>query len=108
MTANPRWLWLVVSILLAACGARGGDEPAAGFDSGLERTLQAGLDAFRLGRYAQAQAQFLSALSIAYQSDDSPRIVDARYNLAATLAELDRNAEALEMVNAAIAENRKR
>ena len=66
---------------------------------------RAGLSAFGLGQHEQAATQFRRALELAYEMDDPAAVIDARFNLAASLAELGRHDEALALLDAAMAES---
>lgn len=95
----------LLSSLLVACG--GGAPPRQSpepFDARLEQTRRAGLEAFSAGLYEQAADAFRRALTLAYERDDSPAVVDARYNLAASLTEMGAHEQALERLREASAE----
>ncbi|MCB1739699.1 MAG: hypothetical protein KDK91_04965 [Gammaproteobacteria bacterium] len=94
-------------LCLGGCGGRQSPSTDAAFDNGAERARRAGLQAFADGRYELAARSFQQMLDAAYQSDDSSAIVDARYNLAASLAELGRQASAIDLLDAAETELRR-
>lgn len=103
----PPCLAALASLMLAACGTTVEPTGPQVFDNGGDAAQRAALSAFARGRYQQAANGFRRALTFAHQRDDSRAVVDARYNLAASLAQLGEYDEALQMLNAAQAELRR-
>jgi len=98
---------LLIVLAVAGCGGQVQPEKDSAFDNGAARARRGAMQAFANHRYARAASGFRRALELAYRSDDSRAVVDARYNLAASLAELGKYDEALRMLDAAEAELRR-
>lgn len=97
-------LLALACVLLAGCGGRPPAPPVPAVEAEQARAMEAGLRAFADGRLAQAEQRFRHALELAYRRDDTAGVVDARYNLAATLVERGAAQEAVVLLAAAQAE----
>jgi tetratricopeptide (TPR) repeat protein len=98
-TPNPGWLvgLLLVAAILAVggCGSAPPKQEGPAIDEALERFNRAARLAFDKGRLRQAASFYRQALDRAYVRDDTAAILDAQYNLAFCLMNLQSYGEAL-------------
>ena len=97
-------LLLMAALTLNGCGSSPPPQRDPSIDSELTRYNRAAQQAFGKGRLQQAAGFYRRALERAYVRDDSAAILDARYNLAVCLLNLQSYQEALEVVRRAKAE----
>ena len=101
-TPNPGWLvgLLLVAAILAVggCGSAPPKQQGPAIDEDLERFNRAGRLAFDKGRLQQATSFYRKALDRGYVRDDTAAILDAQYNLAFCLMNLQSYEEALGVV----------
>jgi tetratricopeptide (TPR) repeat protein len=98
-------LILVASILtMSGCGSSPPKQTGPPPDADLERFSRAGRLAFDKGRLRQAASFYRKALDRAYIRDDTAAILDAQYNLAFCLMNLQSYEEALAAVQRASTE----
>ena len=104
------WVGLIGLILAAViltvsgCGSSPPKQKGPATDADLERFNRAGRLAFDKGRLQQAASFYRKALDRAYVRDDTAAILDAQYNLAICLMNLQAYAEALVVVEHATTE----
>ena len=104
------WVGLIGLILAAViltvsgCGSSPPKQKGPATDADLERFNRAGRLAFDKGRLQQAASFYRKALDRAYLRDDTAAILDAQYNLAICLMNLQAYAEALVVVEHATTE----
>ncbi len=91
----------VVILVFSACGSSPPPQRDPSIDSELVRFNRAARQAFDKGRFRQAASFYRRSLERAYVRDDSAAILDARYNLAVCLQNLQSYQEALEVVRRA-------
>jgi tetratricopeptide (TPR) repeat protein len=92
-------LLLAAAILtMTGCGSTPPKQKGPAIDEDLERFNRAGRLAFDKGRLQQAASFYRKALDRAYVRDDTAAILDAQYNLAICLMNLQAYAEALVVV----------
>jgi tetratricopeptide (TPR) repeat protein len=103
----------LIGLMLAAviltgsgCGSSPPKQKGPAMDSDLERFNRAGRLAFDKGRLQQAASFYRKALDRAYLRDDTAAILDAQYNLAFCLMNLQSYEEALGVVQDATTEMR--
>jgi tetratricopeptide (TPR) repeat protein len=113
MTHYLRTLYLgrLIGLLMAAviltvsgCGSSPPKQKRPATDADLERFNRAGRLAFDKGRLQQAASFYRKALDRAYVRDDTAAILDAQYNLAICLMNLQAYEEALVVVRRATTE----
>ena len=101
-TPYPGWLiglLMVAAILnLSGCGSAPPKQEGPAIDEALERFNRAARLAFNKGRLQQAASFYRKALDRAYVRDDTAAILDAQYNLAFCLMNLQSYQEALGVV----------
>jgi tetratricopeptide (TPR) repeat protein len=98
-------LLMVVAVLaLSGCGSSAPRQKGPAVDKELERFNRAARLAFDKGRLEQAAKSYRKALERAYVRDDLAAILDARYNLAICLMNLQSYDEALTVVQRANSE----
>ena len=98
-------LLMAAAILtLNGCGSSPPEQKGPATDADLERFNRAGRLAFDKGRLQQAASFYRKALDRAYVRDDTAAILDAQYNLAICLMNLQAYEEALVVVQHATAE----
>jgi len=96
---GPIGLILAAVILtVSGCGSSPPKQTGPAADADLERFNRAGRLAFDKGRLQQAASFYRKALERAYVRDDTAAILDAQYNLAICLMNLQAYEEALEVV----------
>ena len=95
-------LLLVIAILvLGGCGSSVQVQKGPAFDEDLERFNRAAQQAFDSGRLQQAVSLYQKALDRAYIRDDFRAVLDAQYNMAICLINLQFYAKALEVIQQA-------
>ena len=95
-------LLLVLAVLtLSGCGSSPPKQKGPAPDQELERFNSAARQAFDKGRFEQAANFYRKALERAYVRDDTAAILDAQYNLAVCLLNLQSDDEALEVIRRA-------
>ena len=94
-------LTAVVILAFSACGSSPPPQRDPSIDSELVRFNRAARQAFDKGRFRQAASFYRRSLERAYVRDDTAAILDARYNLAVCLLNLQSYEEALEVVRRA-------
>ena len=94
-------LMAVAVLTLSGCGSSPPKQKAPAADQTLERFNSAARQAFYQGRFEQAANFYRKALERAYVRDDAAAILDARYNLAVCLLNLQSYDEALDGVRRA-------
>ena len=94
-------LMAVAVLTLSGCGSSPPKQKAPAADQTLERFNSAARQAFYQGRFEQAANFYRKALERAYVRDDADAILDARYNLAVCLLNLQSYDEALDVVRRA-------
>lgn len=97
-------LMAVAVLTLSGCGSSAPRQKGPAVDEALVRFNRAARLAFDKGRLEQAANLYRKALERAYVRDDSAAILDARYNLAVCLLNLQSYAEALSVVQRANSE----
>ena len=98
-------LLMTAAILtLSGCGSSAPRQEGPAVDNDLERYNQAARQAFDKGQLRQAANFYRRALDRAYMRDDTAAILDARYNLAVCLMNLQSYEEALAVVQRGYAE----
>jgi tetratricopeptide (TPR) repeat protein len=97
---------ILAAVILAAsgCGSSPPKQKGPATDADLERFNRAGRLAFDKGRLQQAASFYRKALDQAYVRDDTAAILDAQYNLAICLMNLQSYEEALAVVQRANSE----
>jgi len=93
-----------VIMTLSGCGSALPKQKGPAPDADLEKFNRAARLAFDKGRLQQAASFYSKALDRAYVRDDTAAILDAQYNLAICLMNLQSNAEALGVVQDAKSE----
>ena len=88
-------------LVLGGCGSSPPKQKGPALDQDLERINRAARMAFDKGRLTQAAGFYRKALDHAYRRDDSAAILDAQYNLAICLMNLQSYEEALDVVQRA-------
>ena len=102
---GPIGLILAAVILtVSGCGSSPPKQKGPATDADLERFNRAGRLAFDKGRLQQAASLYRKALDRAYVRDDTAAILDAQYNLAICLMNLQAYEEALGVVQDANSE----
>jgi tetratricopeptide (TPR) repeat protein len=95
-------LLLVFAILVfGGCGSSAPVQSSAAMDEDLERFKRAAQQAYDNGRLQQAVSFYQKALQRAYIRDDYQAILDAQYNMAICLINLQTHAEAFEVIQQA-------
>lgn len=94
-------LMAVAVLTLSGCGSSPPKQKGPAPDQELERFNRAARQAFDKGRDEQAANLYRRALERAYLRDDSAAILDAQYNLAVCLLNLQSYEEALDVVRRA-------
>lgn len=94
-------LMAVAVLTLSACGSSPPKQKGPAPDQALERFNRSARLAFDKGRLEQAANLYRKALERAYVRDDTAAILDARYNLAVCLLNLNSYQEALDVVRRA-------
>lgn len=95
-------LLLAIAILFSGgCGSSARVQKSPAIDEDLERFNRAAQQAFDSGRLQQASAFYRKALDRAYIRDDFKAVLDAQYNLAICLINLQSYAEAFETIQQA-------
>ena len=94
-------LMAVAVLTLSGCGSSPPKQTGPALDQDLERFNRAARLAFDKGRLRQAAGFYRKALDRAYLRDDTAAILDARYNLAICLMNLQSYEEALVVVRRA-------
>jgi tetratricopeptide (TPR) repeat protein len=98
-------LLLVSAILVfGGCGSSAQVQKAPVIDEDLERFNRAAQQAFENGRLQQAASFYRNALERAYIRDDFKAVLDAQYNMAICLINLQSYVEAFEVIQQAKAE----
>ena len=101
---TPYLIWLIGLLMAAAilsvsgCGSAPPKQEGPAIDEALERFNRAARLAFDKGRLQQAVSFYRKALDRAYIRDDTAAILDAQYNLAFCLMNLQSYEEALGVV----------
>ncbi len=93
-----RLLLSIAFVFITGCGSQHAARPGPPFDKDLERTNRAARTAFENGRFRQAADLYRQTLERAYLRDDMAAAIDARYNLALCLTNLQSDREALTVV----------
>jgi tetratricopeptide (TPR) repeat protein len=88
-------------LTLSGCGSSPPKQKGPAPDQALERFNRAARQAYDKGRLEQAANFYRRALERAYVRDDTAAILDAQYNLAVCLLNLNSHQEALDMVRRA-------
>jgi len=88
-------LMAAVILTMSGCGSSPPKQQGPAIDEDLERFNRAGRLAFDKGRLQQAASFYRKALDRAYVRDDTAAILDAQYNLAFCLMNLQSYGEAL-------------
>ena len=107
---TPYLIWLIGLLMAAAilsvsgCGSAPPKQEGPAIDEALERFNRAARLAFDKGRLQQAASFYRKALDRAYIRDDTAAILDAQYNLAFCLMNLQSYEEALGVVRNASTE----
>ena len=91
-------------LILGGCGSSAPVQKSPAIDEDLERFNRAAQQAFDSGRLQQAVAFYRKALDRAYIRDDFSAALDAQYNMAVCLINLQSDAEAYAVIEQAIAE----
>jgi tetratricopeptide (TPR) repeat protein len=91
-------LMAAVILTMSGCGSSPPKQQGPAIDEDLERFNRAGRLAFDKGRLQQAASFYRKALDRAYVRDDTAAILDAQYNLAFCLMNLQSYQEALGVV----------
>ena len=99
-------LMMVAVLTLSGCGSSPPKQKGPAPDQELERFNSAARQAFDKRRFEQAANFYRKALERAYVRDDTAAILDARYNLAVCLMNLQSYEEALAVVQYGYAEMR--
>ncbi len=94
-------LMALIMLTLSGCGSSPPKPRDPSLDTDLERFNRVARLAFDKGRFEQAASFYRRALDRAYLRDDTAAILDARYNLAVCLLNLQSYEEALEVVRRA-------
>jgi tetratricopeptide (TPR) repeat protein len=94
-------LLLAVTFLILSCGSSPPKQKVPPQDQELERFIRAARQAYDKGRLEQAANFYRRALEQAYLRDDTAAILDAQYNLAVCLLNLNSDQEALDVVRRA-------
>lgn len=94
-------LMVAAVMMLSGCGSAPAGPTGLPRDQELERLNRAARQAFDKGRLRQAASFYRNALDRAYLRDDSAAILDAQFNLATCLLNLQSYDEALEVVRRA-------
>lgn len=94
-------LMTVAVLILSGCGSSAPRQEGPAVDADLERFNRAARQAFDKGRLRQAANFYRMALDRAYVRDDTAAILDAQYNLALCLMNLQSYEEALAVVQRA-------
>ena len=103
--AGPLGTLMTAPVLtLSGCGSSAPRQEGPAVDNDLERYNQAARQAFDKGQLRQAANFYRRALDRAYMRDDTAAILDARYNLAVCLMNLQSYEEALAVVQRGYAE----
>ena len=97
-------LMAVAVLTLSGCGSSAPRQEGPAVDADLERYNRAARQAFDKGRVKQAASFYRKALDRAYVRDDTAAILDAQYNLAFCLMNLQSYEEALGVVQDANSE----
>lgn len=88
-------------LVFGGCGSSAPVQEGSAVDENLERFNRAAQQAFDNGRLQQAAAFYRKALDRAYIRDDFKAIVDAQYNMAVCLMNLQSYEEAFEVIQQA-------
>ena len=100
-------LMMTIAVLtLSGCGSSAPRQEGPAMDADLKRFNRAARQAFDKGQLRQAANFYRMALDRAYVRDDTAAILDARYNLAVCLMNLQSYEEALAVVRRGYAEMR--
>ena len=91
----------VAVLMLNGCGSSPPSQQGPAGDAELERFNRAARQAFDKGQFRQAANFYRLVLDRAYVRDDTAAILDARYNLAVCLLNMNSYDEALEVVRRA-------
>jgi tetratricopeptide (TPR) repeat protein len=95
-------LLLAIAVLVfGGCGSSASVQKGPAIDEELERFNRAAQQAFESGRLQQAVAFYRQALNRAYIRDDFRAVLDAQYNMAICLINLQSYAEAFEVIQQA-------
>jgi tetratricopeptide (TPR) repeat protein len=94
-------LMMVAVLTLSGCGSSAPRQDGPAVDADLERFNRAARQAFDRGKLRQAANFYRMALDRAYVRDDTAAILDAQYNLAICLMNLQSYEEALAVVQRA-------
>lgn len=94
-------LLMAVALLMLSCGSSPPKQKGPPQDQELERFNRAARQAYDKGRFEQAANFYRKALERAYLRDDTAGILDAQYNLAVCLLNLNSYQEALDVVRRA-------
>ncbi|MGD8391698.1 MAG: hypothetical protein PVH74_09200 [Desulfobacterales bacterium] len=94
-------LMAVAVLTLSGCGSSPPKQKGPAPDQALERFNRAARQAYDKGRLEQAANFYRRALERAYARDDTAAILDAQYNLAVCLLNLNSYQEALDVVRRA-------
>ena len=105
---RPDYLVWRIGLLLAfailvfgGCGSSAPVQKSAAMDEDLERFKRAAQQAYDNGRLQQAVSYYQKALQRAYIRDDYQAVLDAQYNMAICLINLQSYAEAFEVIQQA-------
>jgi len=94
----------IVIMVLGGCGSSSRVQTSPAIDEDLERFNRAAQQAYDNGRLQQAVSFYQKALDRAYIRDDFRAVLDAQFNMAVCLINLQSYAEASEMIRQAKAE----
>jgi tetratricopeptide (TPR) repeat protein len=95
-------LLLAIAVLVfGGCGSSAPVQKSPAIDEDLERFNRAAQQAFESGRLQQAVSFYRKALNRAYIRDDFRAVLDAQYNMAICLINLQSYAEAFEVIQQA-------
>ncbi len=97
-------LLAAVILVFGGCGSSAQVQKGPAIDEDLERFNHAAQLAFENGRLQQAASFYRKALERAYIRDDFKAVLDAQYNMATCLINLQSYAEAFEVIQQAKAE----
>ena len=91
-------LLAIALLVFGGCGSSASVQKSPAIDEDLERFNRAAQQAFDSGRLQQAAAFYRKALDRAYIRDDFRAALDAQYNMAICLINLQSYAQAFEVI----------